>query len=312
MLPVDKPRPERQVPLARSLDVDKPRKRKSRALSVYLEPEEEHRARREASKHNMGLSDFLRQCIRYNAASDIEHRAERIRAFVKDGQHHDALETEAWKLVEDLTGVAMPPRPKPPAPVRTLAAAPLPLPVTAALPLLTSAPGLPAPVAGTAVVPALPKLEMKPAHRAFRELMDWEREPPQPTFADTMITLLAGIWRWLLRVGTRAGERMGSESIYGRFIGRTPLQFLVTAAMLAALPVAVFGRSEVGYHLLGASDATAATILTHLPEDVQRRQQVGYVVVAMPGNVVRINACLAQQRSSKQDFWCKFRMKAGL
>lgn|GEM_PF-6550826 len=310
MLPVDKPRPERQVPLGRSPGVDKPRKRKSRALSVYLEPEEEYRARREASKHNMGLSDFLRQCIRYNAASGIEHRAERIRAFAEDGHSHDALETEAWKLVEDLTGVAMPPRSKPPAPVRTLAAAPLP--VTAALSVPASAPALPAPVAGTAIVPARPKLEVESAHRASREPMGWEREPPQPTFADAVISLLAGIWRWLLRVGTRAGDRMGHESMYDKFVGRTALQFLVAAAMLAALPMAVFGRSEVGYRLLGASDATAATVLAHLPEDVQRRQQVGYVVVAMPGNDVRINDCLAQQRSSKQDFWCKFRMKAGL
>jgi len=227
---------------------------------------------------------------------------DQVHLLARDSHHHAALESYFRSWVERHTGFAM----SPPLEVPASETAPF-----ARMPVLSS-PALPDRAQAEAPVqfakPVVePEAAFEPAQRkqnagaiALTILSD---------ILDVMIDLVAGIWRRLNRAKWRNDDR----SVYDRLIGRTPLQFLVSAVMLAVMPLAAFGPTEVGFYLLGTDNAAAAaTVLDRLPDEVRRRHVIGYLVEERPGNVARISACLEKQRTSRHDFWCKFRMKAGV
>lgn len=308
MSPVGKPpTPKRQTPLGQSPGKPDARKRDTVALSTYFTPSEAAAIRSAARERNLSVSEFMRGETLHDLHYGTGDLVQQVHQLARDPLNHPILESRFRVWVEGLTGVAMlPPRPGPPAPVHTLVAAPVRPPAAMALPAPSPVPILPAPATETAMVSA-PAAAPQPE---VIEPMWWEREPAQPTFSDAVISVMVGVYRWLLRATTRAGDRMGSPSLYHKLVGRTPLQFLVAIVFAIGAIVRGVGPAPLGYYLLGTTGASAETVLKHLPGDEERRQRIGYVVMAVPANAERINACLDQQHVSRRDFWCKFRMKA--
>ena len=309
MSPVGKPpAPKRQTPLGQPPGKPDARKRDTVALSTYFTSSEAAAIRRAAAERNLSVSEFMRGETLHDLHYGTGDFVEQVHQLARDPRNHPILESRFRVWVEGLTGVAMlPPLPGPLVPVHMVVAAPALPPAPMALSAPSPVPVLPAPATGTAIVSA-PAAAPQPE---VCEPMWWELEPAQPTFADAVISVLAGVYRWLLRATTRAGDRMGSPSLYHKLIGRTPLQFMVAIVFAIGAIVRSVGPAPLGYYLLGATGASAETVLKHLPGDEERRQRIGYVVMAVPANAERINACLDQKYVSRHDFWCKFRMKAG-
>lgn len=301
MPPANKPpSPKRQAPLGSLPHPKKPRQRKSPPLSVYLDPHEADVIRREAADRGLDVSAFVRDRMMHDIWYKTGDLVDQVHLLARDSSDHAALECYFRGWVERYTGFAMSPP----------SGAPDPAPVAAMA--VPASPALPDPAQAEAPVQFTKKVVEPEA--AF-EPAQWKPNAGAialtilSDFLDLMIDLVAGIWRRLNRAKWRNDDR----SVYDRLIGRTPLQFLVAAVMLAVMPLAAFGPTEVGFYLLGTDNAaTAATVLERLPDDMRRRHVIGYLVEERPDNVARISACLEKQRTSRHDFWCKFRMKAGV
>ncbi len=294
----------RQAPLGRTPRDTERRERKSRPLSIYLNPVEEAAVRRAAAARGIGVSEFGRRMVLLDLQYGTGDLVEQVYLLAPDSSNHSELDYQIRVWVKGLTGVAMAPPVEPPAPK--------PAPEAAMPPSALRAPPKPASV--EALVPlAEPEPVLKPAQ--------WKQKIGAIALTiltdlftvmfNVMFDLLTGIWRWLIRRGSRPGEAIAGESMYDRLIGRTPLQFLLAAVMLVALPIAAFGRTEVGLLLLDDDQAKAAPALSDLSMPVQNLIAIGDIVMEAPGNTARINACLEKQKASRHNFMCKFEMKAG-
>lgn len=303
MPPANKPpSPKRQAPLGSLPRPKKPRERKSPALSVYLDPDEAGLIRREAAERGLNVSEFVRDRMMHDIWYKTGDLVDQVHLLARDSSDHAALECYFRGWVERYTGFAISPP----------AGDPTPDSVPVAAMAVPASPALPDPAQAEAPVQfAKPVVEPEAAF----ELAQRKQNAGAIALTilsdilDVMIDLVASIWRRLNRAKWRNDDR----SVYDRLIGRTPLQFMVAAVMLAVMPLAAFGSTEVGFYLLGTDNAaTAATVLERLPDDMRRRHVIGYLVEERPDNVARISACLEKQRTSRHDFWCKFRMKAGV
>lgn len=294
MPPANKtPSPKRQAPLGSLPRLEKPRERKSPALSVYLDPDEADVIRREAAERGLNVSEFVRDRMMHDIWYKTGDLVDQVHLLAHDSHHHAALESYFRSWVERHTGFAMSP------PAEALAAEQTPAAVMA----VPASPPLQAPASVEAPISlAEPVAELKAVSQTMKGVSE-KVTGPTYTYTDAVIDLLSGLWRKLNQAQWR------NDQFYGK-VGRTPLRFLLAAAMLAALPE-VFGRTEVGHRLLGDDRATASPALTDLPGPVQNLIAIGTIVDAVPDNGARLNSCVKRQQKSRRDFWCKFRMKAG-
>lgn len=300
MPPANRPSsPARQAPLGRTPRDKDRRQRKMRPLSIYLDPDEEAAIRRAAADRGNGISEYIRRQALLDIMYGTGNLVEQVQLLASDSSNHSELEYQLRVWVKGLTGVTMAPPVDPPVPKQAPDAA-MPPPVQSPSPTPASVEALVPPVDPRAV-PKPRQWKQKAGAIALTIVTD---------LFNVMFGLLAGVWRWLIRCGSRAGDFMARESMYDRLIGRTPLQFLLTAVMLVALPIAAFGRTDVGFYLLD-THTDALTILRHLPDEMQRRHNIGLIVEEMPDNTDRINACRKRQAVSRHNFWCKFEIKAG-